>query len=700
LANAEKLGEVFVQVRADSDQLRRELDALKRKVDNDAAQMGNSFTKMMKKAALVGGITIALKKALDFSIEAKNLARDADEIGSKFNTVFETIKSKANSVADNFSKNFGLASSTTKDLLSATGDLLVGFQFTEEQALDLSEKVNSLAQDLTSFSNFAGGAKGASEALTKALLGETESAKSLGIVIRQDTKEFTAKVEAIAKTKNMTLQQSKAMAILEEAYKQSGKAIGDYARTKDSIANVERKELERMKEVKETIGNELIPIYRSLIFYISQVTTNMGDSSGSVSAFGTALKSVATPLIIIVTMMKQIANLAGTVGATLANLGLATVGKGSDAQVAKGLEIGWDIMLKDSEALNNALYSMWSSTSKKIEDLNITPKAGSGGNGGGGGGGKSFSLIKDELALYEDLYYGTKNWHEKSIELIKSQTKEMIAGGINKVDALKWEKQKIDELVKSYERMSSTIGELKVKTDSFKIPKKLESVDAGSNPGIKDDESESTNNIYKQYESNTDNGILGTGANFFDAILTSEAMARDAVSGFFEDMYLKGEWANSMLEKAFVGMANAFISQVQRMAAEWLAFQALKTAFNLFGIPIPGASSGGEFLGTSSGVMKLASGGSFKVPAGFPNDSYPMLVESGERVTVTSANRTGEQEKLLSSLISRMDVMNFNLMQGGTKSGNDLNVNVSGSLQGDDIYLSNKRTARKRGRIN
>jgi hypothetical protein len=35
----------------------------------------------------------------------------------------------------------------------------------------------------------------------------------------------------------------------------------------------------------------------------------------------------------------------------------------------------------------------------------------------------------------------------------------------------------------------------------------------------------------------------------------------------------------------------------------------------------------------------FASGGSFTVPAGFPNDSYPMRVSSGEHITVTPAGK-------------------------------------------------------------
>jgi hypothetical protein len=180
---------------------------------------------------------------------------------------------------------------------------------------------------------------------------------------------------------------------------------------------------------------------------------------------------------------------------------------------------------------------------------------------------------------------------------------------------------------------------------------------------------------------------------FVNSVETSMATASGFVDGFFEEIVVSSEGANSILEKGFVGMANAFISQVKRMAAEWLSLQALKFAATFLGLPIPGGSQGGSFLGTSNGVVKLADGGSFVVPSGFPNDSYPMLVQSGEKVSVTPANRVGEQERLLSALVRRMDVMNLHMIEASlneTKSSDD--IRLSGELNGQHIYLSGKRS--------
>ena len=94
-------------------------------------------------------------------------------------------KGDALQTAETFKKSFGLSSQAAMGLLADTGDLLVGFGFTEKEALNLSKQVNELAVDLASFTNFSGGADGASQALTKALLGEREAIKSLGIAITE-----------------------------------------------------------------------------------------------------------------------------------------------------------------------------------------------------------------------------------------------------------------------------------------------------------------------------------------------------------------------------------------------------------------------------------------------------------------------------------------------------------------------------------
>lgn len=187
------------------------------------------------------------------------VASDAEETESKFATVFSGISEQSERVAKDLSRNFGLSSTASKQLLSDTGDLLTGFNFSQKQALELSESVNKLAVDLASFTNFSGGAEGASQALTKALLGERESIKSLGIAILE---EDVKKQVQLNRAKGLTFEterQAKAYATLILAQNQSKNAIGDFARTSGSFANRLRIFRSRLNDVAKGFGNILLP---------------------------------------------------------------------------------------------------------------------------------------------------------------------------------------------------------------------------------------------------------------------------------------------------------------------------------------------------------------------------------------------------------------------------------------------------------
>lgn len=190
----------------------------------------------------------------------KNAARDAIETRSKFAAVFKDISAESEAAADNLAKNFGLTGTAARQLIGDTGDILTGFGFTQKGALDLATQVNELAVDLASFTNFSGGAEGASAALTKALLGERESLKTLGVaILENDVKARVAKLVSEGQ-RFASLRQAKAVATLSLAMEQSKNAIGDFARTSEELANQERITSARIKDLKESFGKILLPV--------------------------------------------------------------------------------------------------------------------------------------------------------------------------------------------------------------------------------------------------------------------------------------------------------------------------------------------------------------------------------------------------------------------------------------------------------
>ncbi len=236
-------------------------------------KMGDIFKKLAGPLALGAVVFGAIRLGKAFS----KAASDAEEIGSKYATIFRDIRGDAEEVANTFAESFGLAGSTARELLGNTADLLTGLGFTQQGALELSEQVNTLAADLASFSNFAGGTTGASEALTKALLGEAESAKALGIVINQNTREYKDAIKFYTEVEGKTLLQAKAFTALQFATEQSGNAIGDVARTFESHANVSRRLEESTKALKEELGKSVNKGLTPMLIITDKLVSSMAE---------------------------------------------------------------------------------------------------------------------------------------------------------------------------------------------------------------------------------------------------------------------------------------------------------------------------------------------------------------------------------------------------------------------------------------
>lgn len=281
------------------------------------------FGKNLKKTGqtLSRNLTLPI---LGLGAAALKLGSDFQETDAKFKTVFSSIQKEAENTAQSLKQNFGLSELASKDLLSATGDLLVGFGFTEEKALELSNSVNELAVDLASFTNFSGGAKGASEALTKALLGERESIKSLGIAITEtDLKAFAAEHGLVWKELDRV---TKAQLTFEMAQKQSTKAIGDFKRTSGSFANQLRIVKADLVDLGVELGTRLIPIAQKAIGFIKGLVAQFDGLTESqkdnIVKWGLILAAVGPVLIILGTLTIAI-------GALMTPIGLATLAIGS-----------------------------------------------------------------------------------------------------------------------------------------------------------------------------------------------------------------------------------------------------------------------------------------------------------------------------------------------------------------------------------
>lgn len=179
---------------------------------------------------------------------------------------------------------------------------------------------------------------------------------------------------------------------------------------------------------------------------------------------------------------------------------------------------------------------------------------------------------------------------------------------------------------------------------------------------------------------------------YFDVVMAGQYALEAGFRGLFSDIRIQTDRTMSALEKAFAAMANAFIAEVNRMIAKWLAFQAIKAGLKIITGGL--AAEGGEFVASPQGLQKMQTGGSFVVPPGFPSDTYPVMVSSGERVTVDrgiggSGQNLEELSMAVNNLAASMKLQQEMLIK----------AELQGQISGRDIQLSYDKAKKVETRI-
>ncbi len=747
--------EILLELRASDVKLEKDLNNIKKTLDNKVKRMQpkkgmfngfNAEVGMM--AAKVTAAFAAISGAMDFAIVTKNAARDAEEIRSKFDQVFSSMTAGANKVADTFADDFDVAGSTARELLGSTGDLLVGFGFTESAALDLADNIARLGSDLASFQNYAGGAAGATKALTSALTGETEGLKSLGIVVRQDSNEFKDLIKKKMKDMHITETQAKALVIYETALKQSGKAVGDYGRTFDSLSNQERRATESIKTFNEEVGKTSADVYSTILGVIMNIGTEAGNTSTAIEAISGAMKIVGIAVVAVIGVVSMLIDGVKALVTNLQNLAYIFESGFSEKAFNKFWEEfkdGYSKVFKDftdsSQAIDDILYggkktstgsnNSFSNRQSEIDAISSKGLAEARFKEGE-------ELVKIQEKLRSDIAKVNKKWDD--IELAKKNggksnlTKEEIEAAKKATEKKKeiiedyyksvtfaddkyiaWKKSEIDKEAAEMKKKAGNEVNVEIwKNDQLKQLKDDRTKYYGFDvtKGITSDKQEKkeklmpssllldplkTEDLEKRQE------IMDLAYEqeelFLEAVIALKEESRireqeimyagydsmvSGMSSTFSEITKITTRSNGLLTNMFVNMANSFIQEIGRMAAEWLAFQAIMGIVNLV---LPGS---GNTVSAVAGAAKFSGGGDFIVPPGFANDTYPMLVESGERVQVTPANRAGSNEKLLGDLISSVRTMNLNLIESSTNNRVSP-IPIVGKIEGNDINIINKR---------
>ena len=237
------------------------------KVDQASEQKVEGSIKSLKSMAskVLGAVGITLsvagiKSAIDGCVE---VASSIKEMQNKFDVVFGNMRNEVDKWAQEYSDAIGRNKNDIKTYLANQQNLLVGFGMTRQAGAKMAEQMTSLALDLASFGNMDETAS--VNAMTKAVMGESEASKTLGAVLNDSTRAQAMAALGLKGTYDKLDQLTKMQVNYQAILQQSPDAIGDCQRSLDGYESTKKRYIAKLKEIKTIVGQFFLPTYQKIL---------------------------------------------------------------------------------------------------------------------------------------------------------------------------------------------------------------------------------------------------------------------------------------------------------------------------------------------------------------------------------------------------------------------------------------------------
>jgi len=256
------------------------------KLENQLKQVGSNLRNTGRQ--LSTAVTLPL---LGIGAAAVKAASDAEEMQSKFNTVFKTVGGDVTKQLDAFARASGRSRYELQGMAGQLGDIFKPLGYTEQQAGNLSVQVAKLAVDLGSFNNMP-----MDEALARlrgTLVGSHENALAFGVVINEASLKQELMRMGADKLTGAQLNQAKVQARLNLLMAGTTDAQGDAIRTSDSFANQFQRLRNATYDLGVTIGELLLPYANQLVRRLQGMVDYVQNLNPETKKLGIILAGVA-----------------------------------------------------------------------------------------------------------------------------------------------------------------------------------------------------------------------------------------------------------------------------------------------------------------------------------------------------------------------------------------------------------------------
>ena len=268
-----QVASLYGKISADTGDLKRGLEEMKsgfKLVGSHMEKIGEITERAGKKMTLFVStpIVAGLGKMVDS-------ASDLFETMNKVDVVFGDAADEVKQFGADAAQSLGMSKQTAMEAAGTFGNLFTSMGLAKDQSADMSTELLTLAADLASFNNIDPTV--ALEKLRAGLVGEVEPLRTLGVNLSAAAVELKAvELGLIASGDEMTAA-AKAQASFALIMEQTTNAQGDFARTSDGLANSTRILKAELSDAAAEMGQNLLPIALDLTQRVSGLVTKFSE---------------------------------------------------------------------------------------------------------------------------------------------------------------------------------------------------------------------------------------------------------------------------------------------------------------------------------------------------------------------------------------------------------------------------------------
>lgn len=263
---------ITVRILGDNKSLKNALDDSESRVGKFASGAG----KVLGAAALgVAGVGAA---AVTWGPQILDQGNQLEALGVKSATVFGNSLTDVEKWASGVAGSMGLTEAQLTGAAANFGDLLKPMGFTSAEAAGMSTEMLNLAGALSAWTGGQQDATQVSETLAKAMLGERDGLKSLGISISEADVQARLAANGQEDLTGAALEQAKALATQQLILEKSADAQAAWTDGSMDQLKASNEAKAGIEQVKEALIQGAVPAIQKLVPYIADLAGWLGEN--------------------------------------------------------------------------------------------------------------------------------------------------------------------------------------------------------------------------------------------------------------------------------------------------------------------------------------------------------------------------------------------------------------------------------------